>query len=180
MLLEKMKFYVVAGKYYKLVKSYLDGCYQNMFKSYLLYSIHLGENITGGKIMISFETHLFSDLYKWLDKFSIFGTKILLYADDASIIITSQNMENFQTKIYKMFGDFNNWFKVHQLILNYNETHYLRFNMKNSWDYDLKLIYQDKGVKRLSNKIFSFDRCCYPIMEGSYRPNDGQISCFVI
>jgi len=32
--------------------------------------------------------------------------------------------------------------KVNQLILNYNKTHYLQFNMKNSWEHDLKLNYQ--------------------------------------
>ena len=45
------------------------------------------------------------------------GTKILLYADDTSIIVTSPNLENFETKTDKTFGDINNWFKVNQLIL---------------------------------------------------------------
>jgi len=69
------------------------------------------------------------------------GTKILLYVDDASIIVTSPNLEHFETKIDNIFGDINNWFKVNQLILNYNKTHYLQFNMKDGWDYDLKLNY---------------------------------------
>ena len=75
------------------------------------------------------------------------GTKILLYADDTSIIVTSQYMENFETKIDKIFGDINNWLKINKLVLNYNKTHYLQFNMKNSRDYDLKLSYQGNYVK---------------------------------
>jgi len=75
------------------------------------------------------------------------GTKILLYADDTSIIVTSPNLENFETKIDKLFGDINNWFKVNQLILSYNKTDYLQFNMKNSWDYDLKFNYQSNYIK---------------------------------
>ena len=59
-----------------------------------------------------------------LSKLSYYGTKILLYADDTSIIATSPNLENFETKIDNIFGDINNWFKVNQLILNYNKTHY--------------------------------------------------------
>ena len=70
------------------------------------------------------------------------GTKILLYADNTSIIVTSPNSENFETKIDRIFGDVNNWLKVNQLILNYNKTHYLQFNMKNGRGYDLKLNYQ--------------------------------------
>jgi len=52
------------------------------------------------------------------------GTKILLYADDTSIIVTSPYMANFETKIDKIFGDINNWFKINQLVLNYNKTPY--------------------------------------------------------
>jgi len=82
------------------------------------------------------------------------GTQIILYADDTSIIVTSPNLENFETKINSIFEDISNWFKVNQLILNYNKTHYLQFNMKNRWDYDLKLNYQGNYIKC---KIFGFD-----------------------
>ena len=67
------------------------------------------------------------------------GTKVLLYVDDTSITVTSPNLENFETKVDKIFGDINNWFKVNQLILNYNKTHYFQFNTKNSRDYDFEL-----------------------------------------
>jgi len=77
-----------------------------------------------------------------------------LYADDTNTIVTSPNLENFETKIDKIFGDINNWFRVNQLILNYNKTHSLQFNMKNSWNYDLKLNYQHNYVKSSSNTKF--------------------------
>jgi hypothetical protein len=51
------------------------------------------------------------------------GTKILLYADDTSIIVTSPNLENFETKIDNIFVD-NNWFETNQLMLNYNKTNW--------------------------------------------------------
>ena len=89
-----------------------------------------------------------------LPKLSSVGTKILLYADDTSIIVTSPNLGNFETKIDKIFGDINNWFKVNQLILNYNKAHYLQFNTKNSCDYDFKLNYQGNDVKSSSNTKF--------------------------
>jgi len=58
------------------------------------------------------------------------GTKILLYADDTSVIVTSPNLENFETKNCNIFGDINNWFKANQLTLNYNKTNYLQFSTK--------------------------------------------------
>jgi len=83
---------------------------------------------------------------------------------------------NFETKIDKVFGDINNWFKVNHLILNYNKTHYLQFNTKNSWDYDLKLNYQGNYIKSSSNtKFLGLIIDDLPIMEGSYRPNDVHI-----
>jgi len=63
-------------------------------------------------------------------------------------------LENFETKIDNIFRDINNWFKVNQLILNYNKTHNLQFNTKNSWDYDLKLNYQGNYFKNSSNTKF--------------------------
>jgi len=89
-----------------------------------------------------------------LSNLASIGTKILLYADDTSTIVTSPNLENFESKIENIFGGINNWFKVNQLILNYSKTHYLQFNTKNSWDYDLKLIYQGNCIKSSSNTKF--------------------------
>jgi len=37
---------------------------------------------------------------------------------NTSIIVTSSNLENFETQIDKIFGDINNWFKINQLVLN--------------------------------------------------------------
>jgi hypothetical protein len=82
------------------------------------------------------------------------GTKILLYADDTSIIVTSPNLENFETKIGNIFGDITNWFKVKQLILNYNKTNYMQYKEKNSWDYNLKLNYQGNYIKSSTNTKF--------------------------
>jgi len=82
------------------------------------------------------------------------GSKILLYADNTSIIVSSSNLEKFETKIDKIFGDINYWFKVNHLILNYSETHYLQFNMKSSWVYVLRLNYQGNDVKSSSNTKF--------------------------
>jgi hypothetical protein len=82
------------------------------------------------------------------------GTKIRLYAEETSTVVTSPNTQNYETKIRKIFGDINSCFNVNQLILNYNKKHYLQFIMKRSLDYDLKLIYHGTCVKSSSNKKF--------------------------
>jgi len=74
--------------------------------------------------------------------------------NDTSIIVTSSNLENVETKIDNIFWDINNWFKVNQLTLNYNKTNYLQSNMKNSWDCELKPNYQGNCIKSSSNTKF--------------------------
>jgi hypothetical protein len=82
-----------------------------------------------------------------LPKLAPTATKILLYVDDTSIIITTLNLENYEEQINKIFRDINYWFKLNQLVLNYNKTHYLQFNTKNSREYVLKLNYQENYAK---------------------------------
>ena len=98
--------------------------------------------------------HLFLIYIIFLPNLASVGTKIRLYAEETSTVVTSPSTQNYETKIGKIFGDINSCFNVNQLILNYNKTHYLQFNMKRSWDYDLKLIYHGTCVKRSSNKYF--------------------------
>jgi hypothetical protein len=81
-----------------------------------------------------------------LPKLAPTGTKILLYADDTCIIVTSPNLENYEKQTNKIFRYINYWFKFNQLVLNYNKTHYLQFNMKNSRGYVLKLNYRENYV----------------------------------
>jgi len=158
-LLAKIKFYGVSGKCYNLVKSYLDGRYQKVILGHNNGIESTWEKIKRGTTRINFGPIFFSLIYvNDLPNLTSIGTKIILYVDDTSIIVTSPNLENFETKIDRIFGDVNNWFKVNQLILNYNKTNYLQFNTKNSSDYDLKLNYQDNYIKSSSNtKFLGFD-----------------------
>jgi len=135
MVLEKMKFYGVSGKIYNLIKSYSDGRYQNVVLSHSngIESTweKIRQGVTQGSILGSL---LFLIYINDLPNLASTGTKIILYADNISVLVTRSNLENFETKIDNIFGYINSWFKVNQLTLNYNKTDYLQFNTKNSWD----------------------------------------------
>ena len=62
------------------------------------------------------------------------GTKIVLFADDSSIIVTNSNHEGFQTSFNKTLCDKISWFKANFLLLIFNKTYYLEFRTKNCID----------------------------------------------
>jgi hypothetical protein len=126
-------------------KSYLDGRYQKVILSHSngIESTwkETNQGVPQGSILYIYINDL--------PKSASIGTKILLYADDTSIIVTSPNLETFKLQSDRIFQDINKWLKINQLILNYNKTQYLQFNMKNSLDYTLKLNFQGSYVKTL-------------------------------
>jgi len=118
-LLEKLKFYWVSGKFYNLVKSYLDERYQKVIISYNNGIESTWEKIKQGVPQGSILGPIFFLIYiNDLPRLAPIGTKILLYADDTSITVTSPNLENYEKQINKIFKDINYWFKLNQLVLN--------------------------------------------------------------
>jgi hypothetical protein len=73
------------------------------------------------------------------------GSKIVLFADDTSIFITSPNLTNFENNVNKIFQDVNRWFSTNVLSINIDKTYYMQFITKNSLLVDLKITH---GIRK--------------------------------
>ena len=90
------------------IKSYLDGRYQKVVLSHSNGIESTWEKIRQGVPQGSILGPLLFLIYiNDLPNLASTGTKILLYADDTSIIVTSSNLENFETKIDNIQGGSN-------------------------------------------------------------------------
>ena len=66
------------------------------------------------------------------------NAKVVLYADDTSLIINSPSPTQFTEKLHTAFTDVTEWFKNNLLSLNFSKTTYIQFRTKNSQTMDLK------------------------------------------
>jgi len=64
------------------------------------------------------------------------NAKLVLYTNNTSKIITSPSSAKFSTKFNTVFADINGWFRSNMLSLNFDKTHFLQFQTKNSQKLD--------------------------------------------
>jgi hypothetical protein len=146
-LLIKLEFYGIEGKFKTLIESYLTGTHQ---------SVALG-NITNcnksskaellkcGVPQGSILGPLFFLFYiNYLTKIINKDNNMVLFADDTSIIVTDTNKVDFNTNINQTFQDINTWFNINLLPLNFNETQYLEFRTKNYYNVNTQINYDQK------------------------------------
>jgi hypothetical protein len=81
-------------------------------------------------------------------------SKIVLFADDTSIIVTNPNPVYFTKDVNTVFKNVNEWFNVHLLSLTLDKTHYTQFITKNSSLIDLNVGYDNKQISNISNLKF--------------------------
>ena len=82
------------------------------------------------------------------------NSKIILFADDTSIIITNPNPLNFEKSVNKIIQDINEWFNTNLLSLNLDKTHFIHFVTKNSSLVDFNIIHGNKKIANVYNTKF--------------------------
>jgi len=82
------------------------------------------------------------------------NSKIVLFADDTSMIITNPNPLNFEKSVNKIIQDINEWFNTNLLSLKLDKTHFIHFVTKNSSSIDFNIIHGNKKIVNIYNTKF--------------------------
>jgi hypothetical protein len=155
LLLKKLEFYGISGKFHHLITSYLDGRYQKVRLNKNTRTESKWGEIKNGVPQGSILGPILFLLYiNDLPKLTSTDTKVLLYADDTSLIVTSPNLGNYEKKLNSLFEDLNHWFQANKLILNYKKTSYVQFNTTYNRDCKSVLTYQGNTVPNTKTTKF--------------------------
>ena len=81
-------------------------------------------------------------------------SKIVLFADDTSIIITNPNFTDFENSVNKIFQHISELFSANFLSLNLDKTYYMQFVTKNSFSINFNITYGNKEIANTCNTKF--------------------------
>ena len=82
------------------------------------------------------------------------NAKLVQYADDTSLIITSPNYTEYVTELNNVLLKVREWFRSNLLFLNLNKTTYLQFLTKNSQKLDLNITLMNNQITSSTNTKF--------------------------
>jgi hypothetical protein len=155
-LLTKLEFYRITGITHKLIKSYLKGRYQrvvlnNHSSSSCSKRGEVTHSVPQGSILgpLFFLLYI-NDLLQITNK----NSKIVLFADDTSIIITNTNSSNFEKSVNKIIQDINEWLNTNSLSLNLDKTHFTQFVTKNGSSIAFNIMYGNNKIANIYNIKF--------------------------
>jgi hypothetical protein len=156
-LLDKLMFYGVHGKFKSLIESYLRDRYQtvslgNINSSYKDSKwLRTSCGVPQGSILGPL---LFLIYINDLPSLSRKDSNIVLYADDTTIIYTNSNKTNYILQISSLLADLNNWFQSNLLNLNLNKTNYLEFNATKRQEEDTQLKCANISIPTITHTKF--------------------------
>jgi len=125
---------VIRGKFNELIKSYLNNRYQRVLttsKSSCHSSVSRWRKVRCGVPLGSILGPLLFLVYiNDLGTLFKHNQKLLLFADDTSLIVTHQNPTGFSRDVASAFNQLNKFFAASLLSLNLSKTQYVQFMAK--------------------------------------------------
>jgi hypothetical protein len=147
-LLTKLEFYGITGGTFKLIKTYLQDRYQRVIlnNNYSTSISDWGEITHGvpqGSILSPLLFLLYiNDLPHSINK----NNKIVLFADETSLIISNPDPMKFREDVSTILQHIHEWFNANLVSLNWEKTHFMYFTTKNNFLGDFDIIYKDRKL----------------------------------
>jgi hypothetical protein len=149
--LSKLEFYGITDKAYTVIKSYLENRHQRVilkdkyFKSSSSWGV-IKHGVPQGSILGPLICLLYTNDSPKItnNKNNNNKSKLILFADDTSIIVTNPKPTEFIKDINMIFKNINEWFKANLLSLNFDKTNFIQFIPKNSSCIDVNFGCDDK------------------------------------
>jgi hypothetical protein len=156
-LLDKLQFYRIYGKFKTLIESYLTNKYQKVTLNKIDYNnnsskwVRISFGVPQASILAPpFFLIYINDLPKIISK----DSNIVLFADDTSIIITDTTKDDFKLHANKLFKDTSTWFNNNSLNLNFNKTHYLEFSSTKHYRANMQIQHNHSYITNTSETKF--------------------------
>ena len=137
----KCEFYGFSGKTNALLRSYLSDRYQRVLTNNSSSNTTFSEKskIKHGVPQGSILGPLFFLIYiNDLPNIIVDQTKLILFADDKSIIIANPSPSKYKEDINNIIDNINDQFRGNSLSLNCDKTYFLQFSPKNSYEINIQ------------------------------------------
>ena len=129
-LINKLEYYGIVGRFGELIKSYLSNRYQrvitkslqmtNYVSAWELIKYGVPQGSVLGPLLFLFYINDLPQSVKGL-------AKSTLFADDTSFIIANFEPQKLDQDVKVVLENVQNWFKSNRMLLNYKKTNFMRF-----------------------------------------------------
>ena len=82
------------------------------------------------------------------------NNKIVLFADDTSLIISNPDPISFRDDVNKILQHIHEWFNANLISLNRDKTHFMHFTTKNNFFSNFDITYTDKKLTTVDSIQF--------------------------
>jgi hypothetical protein len=80
--------------------------------------------------------------------------KTVIYADDMSLLITTNYRDDIQAEVYSMLHLANEWFSANELSLNVDKTKVIKFSANHLQNHQSQITYQNISIAAAVNAGF--------------------------